>query len=148
MAVSHFETLGVDGLIANLDADTAIPEHYISQLVYFAALPHMAILAALTRSPNPIIRMLSATASAEIPTLSSTVARTVLQPGAHEAVTHLRTLYSDWPHALSDTPFREDCVYLQAFEKFICLAKHRPSIAPGMHALLVEVTGHHFTTYV
>ena len=72
LAVSHFETLGVDGLIANLDADTAIPEHYISQLVYCAALPHMAVLAALTRSPNPIIRILSATASAEIPTLSST----------------------------------------------------------------------------
>ena len=92
--------------------------------------------------------MLSATESAQIPTLSAAIARAALQPSAHEAVTHLRTLYPDWLNALSNTPFREDCVYLQAFEKFICLAKHRPSIAPGMHALLVEVTGHHFTTYV
>ena len=63
LAVSHFETLGVDGLIANLDADTAIPEHYISQLAYMFPSPRNHIKQASLSQPmlreKPIVQAIS-----------------------------------------------------------------------------------------
>jgi len=106
-----------------------------------------SVLCALKNSTNKLIQMLISNDCTNIPTLISRVEKAVLLKNNSDAFNYLRTMYPDWLNSLQDTPYREDWLYLQVFEKFVHMSKHMPSTFPGMHAILVEATGHNFTTY-